>query len=647
MRGRITTILVVAGACLAPVQVNAASLAEGALDTSFASDGARLVHFGAPGDTGFGEDVLVQPDGKIVISGESNVANAVDFTLARLKPNGALDPTFSGDGKVLTPISQGNDAAHDVALAPDGRIVAAGICYTGAYYADCLARYKPGGSLDTSFSGDGKRITDWGQDSSVDDVLVQPDGRIVTAGYRQTGPTEWRFSLTRYTQGGALDKTFAGDGSATTLVGDAGDAGVTSVVLEPDGKLLAGGYAKQGTDYLFALARYNANGTLDKHFGSSGNGRVITPQGTNDGINALALMPSGSILAAGSANDGGTQHPVIARYSSGGLLDGDFGGGDGVVAVPAGVLDYANAMALQPDGRILLGGPLLVGSTSEMAVARLNPDGTADNRFDGDGANTAAEHDRTAVGAIAVQRDGAIVAVGTSQPSTENDIAVARFVGDQTAPYDGRVLGTPRWSTSLKRTLFWQAGDDNTGVRSYDVRQRSAAATSSSYGAPGAVRTKTALTSGAFTAKPGRTYCFAARARDWAGNLGAYGAGSCTAYPVNDRALSASGPWAGLTGSAFYLGSARRSSTAGAQLSTAVKYRHLALVVTTCPGCGSVKVLLGSRSLGTFHLARSSTHHRVLIPVDSSLGVLSGTLHIRLVSGGKPVTVEGVAVSLA
>jgi hypothetical protein len=210
------------------------------------------------------------------------------------------------------------------------------------------------------------------------------------------------------------------------------------------------------------------------------------------------------------------------------------------------------------------------------------------------------------------------------------------------------VIGLSRWSTSLRPSIYWQASDDNTGIKSFDVRQRVAKATAASYGSYTTIRSATSLTAGTLKGATGRTTCVSARGRDWAGNVGAYGAESCVAFPVDDTALTKAGSWTGLTGKAYYTGTARRSSDKGATLTLAgADYRHLALVATTCSGCGTVKVYLGKTLLATVKLTSGKTRNRVVIPIDASLTRLSGTVRVKVATAGKPVVIDGLGISLA
>ena len=206
-----------------------------------------------------GYSVVMQADGKILVSGATFVKySSYDFALARYNSDGSLDTTFSGDGKVTTDFGEGDDHGYSVVMQPDGKIIVAGFAFN--YSGDfVLARYNADGTLDTTFSDDGKVVTDFGGDDYGFSVVIQPDGKIIVAGLRS-----FDFAVARYNSDGTLDKTFFGDGKVTTDFGG-GDFGY-SVVMQADGKIVVAG-ASWASDNIssadFALARFNSDGSLD------------------------------------------------------------------------------------------------------------------------------------------------------------------------------------------------------------------------------------------------------------------------------------------------------------------------------------------------------------------------------------------------
>ncbi len=268
--------------------------------------------------------MAVQPDGKILAAGIHQHSGGYDFALARYNPNGTLDKTFGGDGRVTTDFA-GYGRANALVIRRDGKIVVAGHGVDSSFADFALARYNPNGTLDSSFGGDGKVTTDVGPGNDVAmDLVLQSDGKLVAAGLsaRRAGRYEpARFLLIRYRPDGTRDRTFGQGGIVTTGFG-AVDSGAYGLVLQPDGRLVAAGYAdRAGSVEQFALARYEADGDLDPSFGG-GDGRVMTPMGSWGGYAYdLARQRDCKLVAAGS-----TSVFALARYNPNGTLDGTFGG---------------------------------------------------------------------------------------------------------------------------------------------------------------------------------------------------------------------------------------------------------------------------------------------------------------------------------
>jgi uncharacterized delta-60 repeat protein len=232
-------------------------LPDGSPDPSFGGDGVVTTSFGAD-DRAWG--VAVQHDGKIVVAGNSCTPAGCDFALARYDEDGSLDTSFGGDGTVVTaPGGPGTGGAFAVAAAPHGRIVAAGLRCSGIGASDCdfaLVRYLPDGSLDPSFGGDGAVLTSFGP--GVDQaygVAVEPNGTIVAAG-RSFNGADYDFAVVRYAKDGSLDAAFGTAGTVTTAIGP-GDELAGGIALRGDGDVVVAGHTFNGTDLDFALARYS------------------------------------------------------------------------------------------------------------------------------------------------------------------------------------------------------------------------------------------------------------------------------------------------------------------------------------------------------------------------------------------------------
>jgi len=270
--------------------------ADGSLDPSFGTGGKVTTDFGTTGDTALA--LVLQPDGKLVAAGSTS---NFDCVLARYNADGSLDTNFGTGGKVTTT----GFGASALILQPDGKLVAAGDLFTVATNDNFgLARYNSDGSLDSTFGAGGEVLTDFGGEEFATALVLQPDGKFVVAGVSSSGPD---FALARYNTDGSLDTSFGSGGKVIT----AGFGSAAALVLQPDGKLVAAGdgFLPLATNDDFGLVRYNPDGSLDTGFGAGG--KVLTDfGGANDAATSLVLQPDGKIVAAGIS--GGDF--ALARY---------------------------------------------------------------------------------------------------------------------------------------------------------------------------------------------------------------------------------------------------------------------------------------------------------------------------------------------
>jgi len=398
----------------------------GSLDVDFDADGKVTTDLGAGYD--LGESVAIQPDGKIVVAGSAEIGTDNEFALARYNTDGTLDNSFSIDGKVTTNFGTDFAQGNSVAIQPDGKIVVAGS--SSHFNSDlkfAVARYNTDGTLDNSFSLDGKVTTTFGTGIagvSVSSVAIQPDGKIIVAGSSWEGPNH-DFALARYNTNGTLDNSFSADGKVTTDFGMGFDDG-ESVAIQPDGKIVVAGTSHNGTDLEFALARYNTNGTLDNFF--SFDGKVTTDFGTGLGAGlSVAIQPDGKIVVAGTSYNslGGDEDFALARYHAHGSLDNNFGVNGKVTTDFGTSIDVGESVAIQLDGKIVVAGYSYIGANYDFALARYNTDGTPDNSFGVDGNVTTTFGTSFDVGwSVVIQLDGKIVVAGSSY----GDFAVARYI---------------------------------------------------------------------------------------------------------------------------------------------------------------------------------------------------------------------------
>jgi uncharacterized delta-60 repeat protein len=397
-----------------------AHAAPGDLDPSFDGDGKTTIDYG--GDDA-ANAVVVQPDGKIVLAGTGD-ANA-DFVVTRLNPGGSFDTSFDGDGMVGIDFG-GAEYARAVALAPDGKIVVAGHTFVNSAMA--VARLNTDGSLDASFDpggtdGPGKKTFGAGADEA-NAVLVAPDGKIVLGGHSFVSKD---FAVARLNPDGSFDPSFDGDGRLGIDFGDK-DAG-SGAALQPDGKIVVAG--QTGANIDVAVARSNPDGSLDDTF--AGTGKKTFGYGGADGAGAVALQADGRIVVAGYG--GPNADLAVTRLNPDGSFDPSFDG-DGTAGIDFGGRDVASAVALAPNGKIVVAGIGMGGvGTGAFAVARLQPGGAPDATFSFDGKTTVDYGGFDYASAVALAPDGTIVVAGRT--SVNRDIAVARLQGERPAAKGG------------------------------------------------------------------------------------------------------------------------------------------------------------------------------------------------------------------
>jgi uncharacterized delta-60 repeat protein len=398
----------------------------GVLDYSFNASGKVKTAIGSGNEQAW--DVAVQPDGRIVAVGWSNNGSIDAFAVVRYNADGSLDGTFGTGGKVLTTLGNQSNQAFGVVLQPDGKIIVAGLSMNDGVQQVAVVRYNANGSLDTSFDGDGKVVTPLGSTCEGRDVVLQSDGKIVVGGDYWSG-TDTDFILLRYNSNGNLDTSFGTGGVVTTAQAGRHDE-AACVALAPGGKIVLGGYYQLNTARVLLLARYNTDGTLDTSF--SVDGIVTTQIGASDFGRAVAVQTDGKILLAGQTPGGGGSDAVVVRYNTDGALDTSFDG-DGIVGLAYGTYgDYAYSVVQQWDGKILVAGNTEDGVAENFMLARLNPDGSLDTGFASTGkvsTSFGATSSDQAFG-MALQPDGKMVLVGRSSESGNADFAVVRYLGD-------------------------------------------------------------------------------------------------------------------------------------------------------------------------------------------------------------------------
>jgi len=358
---------------------------EGSLDFSFGmGTGFVTTQFSTSNSIDEANSIAIQSDGKIIVSGTSEyLYGDSDFSIARYNSDGTLDSSFDLNGLVKTDISgSSNDVCNSMILQNDGKIVLAG--YTGLSSTNlAFVRYLSNGSLDNTFGNNGISVIDLGSiKETVRSIAVQPDSKIVFAGTYDEGVNSLDFLIGRINTNGNLDSTFGINGVLKVTIGSSNDYANT-VKIQNDGKILVGGY-KYGSNSDFALIRCSQNGILDNTFGSSG--IVITDLGNNsENAYSLAIQNDGKILLGGYTNNTSSNDDfALVRYNSNGSLDNTFGNA-GVAINNIGYSfspDRIYSIIITDDNKIIATGKAQSASNNcNIPLVRYNVNGSLDNTF--------------------------------------------------------------------------------------------------------------------------------------------------------------------------------------------------------------------------------------------------------------------------
>ena len=352
------------------------------------------------------------------------IALALATTAAVAAP-GDPDSSFDGDG-TRTIDHGGADFATAALVQPDGRLIVAG--HGGIGTDVIVTRLNPDGASDPSFDSDGTIAVNLGGSDAASDVARQPDGKIVIAGRTSTAGNQ-NMAVMRLNAAGTLDTSFDGDGTRAIDHGGADDA--RAVLVQPDGKILLAGLGTASEDIL--VMRLNADGSSDLSF--DGDGTAVVNLGASDSSAGIALQADGRIVVAGRTTAAGNPNAAVTRLNANGSLDTSFDR-DGTRTIDYGGLDDAAEVLVQPNARIVVAGS--GGAGADLEVTRLNPDGSNDASFDGDGTIGVDFGGSDYGSAAALQANGKIVVTG----SAGGDAAVVRLQPggslDTSFSFDGR-----------------------------------------------------------------------------------------------------------------------------------------------------------------------------------------------------------------
>ena len=395
-------------------------------DGTFGQGGRRVIDSG--GDE-TARAVVVRPDGKILVAGYTTAAH--DGVVYRMNADGSTDASYGAQGTFAIDLSA-SDHLWDAALQPDDKLVVVGDIGLPRY--SVVVRLNPDGGYDPTFNDTGLRAFDSDGDESIRAVAMQPGGKVVAAGYTTVAAGNSNGAVYSLTPDGKPDSGFGTAGARALDRG--GIEYAEAVAVQPDGKILVAGYTYVNNDAF--VYRLNADGTDDLSFNGSGV-RLLDRQGSEYAY-SVALQPDGKILVGGSVTG---RDAVVWRLNADGSSDMGFGTG-GARVLDRGGDEVADAIAVQPNGKIVV-----VGATSvnaDAVVWRLKSDGTSDQSFLSMGGRALDYGGSEHAFGLGLQPDGKIVIAGEAIPaagntSLDHDAIVFRLDGDPPAAGGGGGAG--------------------------------------------------------------------------------------------------------------------------------------------------------------------------------------------------------------
>jgi len=350
--------------------------------------------------------------------------------------SGALDVTYGEYGTGKTWISMTSDPLNPEGgmstslMLPGDKLLLAGGTVNGSGFSQfAMLQVQPNGTPDSSFGINGRAFL--GQafiDNAIMGIARQQDGKIVATGYSQDS-----FAVVRFLANGTPDVTFGAGGIVKGRFSVTWASEGIAVAIQPDGKIVMAGVG----DQTFATARFNTNGTPDNTYGN--NGLAVHyfdyPPGDIFQLKAMALQPDGKIVLGGTREPLSLGDMFLARVKPNGTLDSNFGvNGTVAAAFDATTADELNALVLQPDGKIVIAGYSGDFSADGFALQRFNTDGSIDSSFGNNGKvftilTAGATNKATA---IKLQGDGKILAAGLTGFGTTMDYGLVRYKADGT-----------------------------------------------------------------------------------------------------------------------------------------------------------------------------------------------------------------------
>lgn len=380
----------------------------------------------------------VQPDGKIIIAGSGSHNNVGGYFIARYNQDGSQDISFGNKGSVVTPVKANAGSFQSIVVMSDGKIIAGGYSAVSTLVDIVIMRFNADGSLDNSFGQNGMIQKNISKYAYVNDMIVQPDGKILITGNKKDSKNDIKTSfVVRYTANGSIDEEFGSNGIVLTEYDRPTE--INAITLQSDGKIVTGGVFNFLSNPEYIVVRYLQNGKIDNSFGIDGFGKMSFMQekpGFNLTLNDMTISAEGSIAVIGEISYNKSKI-VLAKFTNDGKPDLTFGNAAYTLPLDGDLRSYGASLFFQQDGKIIAACSAYKDFTGFFTLIRVNETGTKDPLFGDNGVvftpfqNTKSVTCNTA----AFQSNGNIILAGNVilSPYPFTSFAIARYNND-----DGR-----------------------------------------------------------------------------------------------------------------------------------------------------------------------------------------------------------------
>ncbi|MEO1258677.1 MAG: T9SS type A sorting domain-containing protein [Bacteroidota bacterium] len=396
----------------------------GQLDPLFGINGMTITHFN--GYSAEANSMALQSDGKIVLAGIGTTDNDQDIIASRYLLDGQLDETFADNGQFTFSISSFRDRCYGVTVDDSDHIYFTGYTNSSNFQSKgFIIKLDSNGSFDSTFAEDGVWVSELpNTDEDFREIIIQPDQKILIAGETEILGEPEHATLIRLNQDGSLDTDFGTNGRASALVPNGYNP--TFAALNNDGTIVTGGFVLESNNTNTLLAKFDQDGNIDLSFGLDG--VHVDTYAIEEFARSIAIQADGKLLIGTGSNGSTGRDFGMTRYTQNGLLDIDFAEFGRVTTDILSVSNTAHSILIQEDGKIILSGFLGITPNHDYAIARYEANGDLDESF-GFGGKVITDTGMDDLSfTSALQEDGKLLCAGnTKNNSGESSFSIARY----------------------------------------------------------------------------------------------------------------------------------------------------------------------------------------------------------------------------